>query len=79
MRPIRTKGFTIVELLVVIAIIAMLVAILLPAVGRAREAARNAQCKSRLRQISLAAITYDSRREEVEVEARQAREPASAR
>ena len=57
----KTRGaFTIVELLVVIAIIAMLVAVLLPAINRARESARNAQCKNRLRQLAIAANNFES-------------------
>jgi prepilin-type N-terminal cleavage/methylation domain-containing protein len=58
MRNDRVRGFTIIELLVVISIIALLVGILLPAVGKARDNARVAVSRSNIRQIGTALHTY---------------------
>ena len=52
--------FTLIELLVVIAIIALLAAIMLPALGKARESAKRISCTGQLRQVSLAEINYTS-------------------
>jgi prepilin-type N-terminal cleavage/methylation domain-containing protein/prepilin-type processing-associated H-X9-DG protein len=58
---LRKGGFTLVEMLVVITIIGILAAALVPALAGAREAARNSQCKSNLRQIFVSLTTYADR------------------
>ena len=56
----KRKGFTLIELLVVISIIALLVAILMPALQQARYQAQRAVCTSNMRQLTIVQLTYAS-------------------
>ena len=64
MRRFTRKAFTLIELLVVVAIIAILAALLLPALSRAREAAKRGVCLSNLRQVGMMVVMYAERFED---------------
>ena len=64
MRRTKAKGFTLIELLVVIAIIALLVSILMPSLGRARELAKQAACMANLNAIGKARVLYEGLNED---------------
>lgn len=64
LRPAANRGFTLIELLVVIAIIAILAAMLLPALAKSKESAKRTVCKSNMRQVTLGILMYASDNQE---------------
>ncbi len=73
------RGFTLIELLVVISIVSLLVAILLPALAKARESARSIVCATQMRQLGMGVLTYlDVRRGQMFVNSGSTSEPAQS-
>jgi prepilin-type N-terminal cleavage/methylation domain-containing protein len=70
LRGFKSRGFSLVELLVVIAIMGVLIAILLPAVQAAREAARASSCRNNLKQVALALLNHEAAHKRLPVGAR---------
>src|ERR1700749_3723800 len=61
----KRRGFTLIELLVVVAIIALLIAILLPSLGRARDTAKTVRCSSNLKQVFTGMTLYSGQNDDV--------------
>ncbi len=61
----RHRGFTLIELLVVVAIIALLIAILLPSLGRARDTAKTVRCSSNLKQLYTGITLYAAQNDDI--------------
>src|ERR1017187_710074 len=60
MLPNRSRGFTLIEMLVVFSILALLLGLIIPAVGSARESARRLECMNRLREIGIALQSHQA-------------------
>jgi prepilin-type N-terminal cleavage/methylation domain-containing protein/prepilin-type processing-associated H-X9-DG protein len=73
----NSRGFTLIELLVVIAIIALLLAILMPALNRVKEAGRRIQCTSNIRQLTIAWLTYANGNDDKAVQCQATRPPGN--